>query len=229
MRTETKQTETAAKRLLPAYSFLPLIVTIIGHTLCYTGSKFINQGFEHHEVSLAIDAAIPLSPDWVIVYVATFFFWAAGLVMIMREEKPLCFELFSAIIISYAICFCFFLLYPTTMERPALVESGYPERLLGVLWALDTPTNLFPSMHCLLSWLCFRMSLRCKRTNTFYKVFSFFAAVMIFASVVLVKQHVFADIIGGVLFAELSLFLAGKLHGEKSFYIIEKKLLKKSL
>lgn len=229
MRTETKQIETAAKRLLPAYSFLPLIVTIICHTLCYTGSKFINQGFEHHEVSLAIDAAIPLSPDWVIVYVATFFFWAAGLVMIMREEKPLCFELFSAIIISYAFCFGFFLLYPTTMERPALVGSGYPERLLGVLWELDAPTNLFPSMHCLLSWLCFRMSLRCKRANTFYRVFSFFAAVMIFASVVLVKQHVFADIIGGVLFAELSLFLARKLHGEKFFYIIEKKLLKKSL
>ena len=52
---------------------------------------------------------------------------------------------------------------------------------------------------------------------------------MIFASVVLVKQHVFVDIIGGVFFAELVLFLAKKLHGENFFYNIEKKLLKKSL
>ncbi|MCI6972631.1 MAG: phosphatase PAP2 family protein [Clostridiales bacterium] len=229
MKTEIRAVETKKRLPLPAYSILPLVVTVICHTLCYSGSKLINVHFPHHEIHSALDAAIPLVPEWVIVYVGTFFFWMVGLVMIMREDKALCYELFSALVISYAVCFVIFLVYPTTMERPELSGSGYASQLLGVLWQLDTPTNLFPSMHCLLSWLVFRASLRCKKTNTFFKVLSFVASVLIFASVVLVKQHVFVDIIGGVFFAELVLFLAKKLHGENFFYNIEKKLLKKSL
>src|SRR5574344_914854 len=30
-------------------------------------------------------------PEWIIVYVGTYFFWMVGLVMIMREDKALCY------------------------------------------------------------------------------------------------------------------------------------------
>lgn len=224
--TATLKTE---KTILPTYSFLPLCVTVVLHFVAYTLSGFINSGFYHHNIHLGIDELIPLCPEWTIVYVATFFFWMAGLVMIMRERKDKCFELFACLNVSYILCFVTFLVWPTTMPRPALTVDGYASQLLSVLWSLDNPTNLFPSMHCLLSWLCFRASLRCEKTNTFYKVLSFFAALLIFASAVLVKQHVFVDIIGGILYAEISLFLGTKLNGKNYFYYIEKKLLKKSL
>lgn len=222
-------TLTTKKTVLPAYSFLPLAITVVMHFVAYTGSGLINSGFYHHNIYTDIDKAIPLYPEWTIVYVATFFFWIAGLVMIMRERKDKCFELFACLNVSYIICFTIFLVWPTTMPRPTLEVDGYASKLLSVLWSLDKPTNLFPSMHCLLSWLCFRASMRCEKTNTFYKLLSLFAALMIFVSVVLVKQHVFVDIIGGVVFAELSLFLGTKLNGKNFFYYIEKKLLKKSL
>lgn len=229
MKTQSTATLSVAKFPLPLYSLLPLAVTVLCHFIAYTVSGFINADLPHHGVTVALDAAISLHPEWTVVYVGTFFFWMAGLVMIMRERKDKCFELFAALNLSYLICFVIFIAYPTTMERPPLAVNGYASKLLSVIWALDNPTNLFPSMHCLLSWLCFRASLRCERTSTFWKVFSFFAAALICASTVLVKQHVVIDIVGGIVFAEISLFTATKLNGKKFFYYIEKKLLKKSL
>lgn len=217
------------KFILPAYSLLPLAVTVCGHFIAYTGSGLINADLPHHNIHLRLDELIPLCPEWTIIYVATFFFWIAGLVMIMRERKDKCFELFAALNISYVLCFVTFIAYPTTMPRPNLMVDGYASKLLSVLWSLDKPTNLFPSMHCLLSWLCFRASMRCKRTTLFYRILSFFAALLIFASTVFVKQHVVIDILGGIVYAEFSLFLGAKINGKKFFYYIEKKLLKKAL
>lgn len=229
MKSQTCISRLSEKQILPLYSLLPLAVTVICHFMAYTVSGFINADLPHHGVTIALDAEISLHPEWTVIYVATFFFWMAGLVMIMRERKDKCFELFAALNLSYIICFIIFIVYPTTMERPTLTVNDYPSELLSVIWALDKPTNLFPSMHCLLSWLCFRASLRCEKTNTFWKVFSFFAAVLICASTVLVKQHVVIDILGGIVFAEISLFTATKINGKNFFYYIEKKVLKKSL
>ncbi len=220
----------SAKKLpLPEYSLLPCVLTVVLHFFTYTVSSFINSGFDHHNIHLRIDELIPLSPEWSIIYVATFFFWFAGVVMIMRERKDICFELFAALHISYVMCFVTFIVYPTTMPRPELVVNGYVSKLLSALWSLDKPTNLFPSMHCLLSWLCFRAAMRCERTDTLWRVLSFFAALLIFASTIFVKQHVVIDIFGGILYAEISLLLATKLNGKKFYYNIEKKLLKKPL
>jgi membrane-associated phospholipid phosphatase len=48
----------------------------------------------------------------------------------------------------------------------------------------------------------------------------------IFASTVLVKQHVVVDILGGILVAELGFFLARKLRAGRVFEAINRKLCK---
>ena len=60
--------------------------------------------------------------------------------------------------------------------------------------------------------------------RTAMKIFMFVSAILVFASTVLIKQHVVIDIIGGVLVVEIGLFLAKKLNTKRIFYAIENKL-----
>ena len=48
------------------------------------------------------------------------------------------------------------------------------------------------------------------------KIFMFVSAILVFASTVLIKQHVVIDIIGGVLVVEIGLFLAKKLNTKRT-------------
>ena len=49
-------------------------------------------------------------------------------------------------------------------------------------------------------------------------------SILVFMSVVFVKQHVFIDIFGGILVAELGIYLSRKLNMPGFFTAIEKKL-----
>ena len=66
--------------------------------------------------------------------------------------------------------------------------------------------------------------MRCEKQGTAMKIFMFVSAILVFASTVLIKQHVVIDIIGGVLVVEIGLFLAKKLNTKRIFYAIENKL-----
>ncbi len=75
-------------------------------------------------------------------------------------------------------------------------------------WA-DSPENLFPSIHCLASWLCW-VGVRGRREVPFwYRAFSLFMALAVCACTLTTKQHVLADAVGGVILAELCWLLAG--------------------
>ncbi len=96
---------------------------------------------------------------------------------------------------------------------------------LSVVYSLDTPTNCFPSMHCLFAYLVFRQSLRTPDAKTWFKVFCGVCAALICLSTLFVKQHVIADVIGGIFFGELAFALGQKLPVWKIFIKINKKLL----
>jgi len=62
--------------------------------------------------------------------------------------------------------------------------------------------------------------MRCEKQGTAMKIFMFVSAILVFASTVLIKQHVVIDIIGGVLVVEIGLFLAKKLNTKRIFAMI---------
>ncbi|CCY70604.1 uncharacterized protein BN508_01112 [Eubacterium sp. CAG:161] len=84
--------------------------------------------------------------------------------------------------------------------------------MTNLIYTLDSPDNLFPSIHCLESWVCFRGAMRCKKVGKVYKVIMLILALLVFASTVMVKQHVFVDIIGAILVVEIGLALAKRLN-----------------
>ena len=82
---------------------------------------------------------------------------------------------------------------------------------MRLVYAGDLPGNLFPSIHCLESWICFRGAIGMKRTPRWYAPAMLVLTLMVFASTLLVKQHVLVDIPAGVLVAEVGLLLSDKL------------------
>ena len=83
------------------------------------------------------------------------------------------------------------------------------ERFLG-LYSIDAADNLFPSIHCLVSWFCFLGIKDQKRIPAWYKGVSFVLAVLVFLSTLFTKQHVLVDVAGGVILAQICFMLGQK-------------------
>ena len=123
-----------------------------------------------------------------------------------------------------------FLAYPTTNTRPLTTDGGLWNQAALWLYSIDAADNLFPSIHCLVSWFCYLGIRGRKEIPVWYQRVSMVIAVLVFASTLLTKQHVIVDVAGGILLAELCFFIGRKTQlyriYEKLGSRIEKKILK---
>lgn len=190
--------------------WIPLAMCIIINMAAYYGGRLLTVERSYSVLALPLDNAIPLLPWTVLIYVLAFPTWALGFLVAAREERPVAYELLTADQIAKLCCLVVFLLLPTIMERPQVEGSGFGPWLLRLIYALDEPRMLFPSMHCMESWFCFRSAMRCQKTGRGYRAFCLISALLVCVSVVTVKQHVLVDIPAGIAVAELGLWVSRK-------------------
>lgn len=219
-------------RILPLYGVLPILCSVLFNFIVYFGNRIITSGWTHYDLSISfLDDRIPFQTWAITIYVAAYVFWAVGFLLIARDEKNVCYEVFSGELIGKLFCLLFFLLLPTVMaDRPSGFElKSVFDRLTQTVFDLDSPDNLFPSIHCMESWVVVRGAFRCRnlRHPAVWRICSILMAFAVFASTLLVKQHVFLDVLGGVAVAELGLLLSRKLRAERFFPALEKRLLPK--
>lgn len=206
------------KKILPQYTYFPLIITVILNFAVFYGTRPFNRGLHHYNMSLPIDDWIPFVPAAIVIYFLAFLTWVIGYCVIARESEEICCELLAAEVIAKLLSMVCFLVIPTVMVRPEVTGNDPFSWLTAFAYAADTPDNLFPSIHCLANWFAFRGALRCRKVGSGYKIFMGVYAVLVFAATLLVKQHVFVDVLGGVAVVELGLWLsrclgAGRLFG----------------
>ena len=203
--------KTLYRHIFPTYSRWPLLFVLAVNMLVYYASQLISCHLPKLNWTTPLDDAIPFFSPAIIVYVLAFVFWVVGYIIIARESPEVCYDIFSGEMIAKLICLVFFLVVPCTMVQPEVTGSSFTDWLTRFIYAADNPpANLFPSIHCLASWFCFRGALRCRKVPLWWKCFSFIFAVMVFASTVLVKQHVIVDVPAGLIVAEVGLFIARK-------------------
>ena len=203
--------------IVPRYAWLPLAVCLALNLLAYYGCRLLTRGRTFHEVACAVDAAIPLFPPAVMIYVLTYVFWVVGFVVIARGGRASCFRNLAGEQAAKLLCIVCFLVFPTAMERPDVPGRDFFSWLTRLIYRLDDPDMLFPSIHCLDSWFCFRGAMRTEGTPRWYRAFCFVFALLVFASTLLVKQHVFFDVLGGVAVLELGLFLSDRLRAGRVY------------
>ena len=210
-RIQKQRIQQGLERILPSYARIPLVLLVIINLIVYEGTQFLMLHAKHWDLALPLDARIPFRPAWIVIYILAYLQWVVGYILIARESRAHCNRVLAGEIIAKFICMLFFIALPTRIERPVVEGSGVFAALTRLIFASDLPGNLFPSIHCLESWICFRGAIGMKRVPRWYAPAMLAFTLMVFASTVLVKQHVLVDIPAGVLVAEAGLLLSDKL------------------
>lgn len=204
-------------RIIPEYTILPLLCTLGFQVAVYSGTKLFMDSAAHYNFELAIDRATPFLPWTVAIYVGAFIYWYVSYVLILRSGKELAFRFLSAHVMSLVVFFLCFVLLPTTNERPAVEGHSLWDWGMRIIYATDTPTNLFPSLHCQFSWLCCRALGKAKMPKWF-QIFAYVFTILVFISTLTTKQHVIADVFSGWLLAEVAFDLCRSKAVTKPFY-----------
>ena len=193
--------------IIPIYTIIPLFFSFgLGYGL-YRLIMCNGAQWYHYNLSTELDQMIPVRSGWMYIYFGCYAFWIFNYMLTARayrDDREMFYRFIYADILARLICCVIFIVLPTTINRPVIEVHTFSDRLLAYLYTIDEPTNLFPSMHCLYSWMAFAGVRHSEKIPKWYKVFSFVFALMVAASTQFTKQHYLVDIAGGFLLGELS-------------------------
>ncbi|SHH55358.1 hypothetical protein SAMN02745229_00653 [Butyrivibrio fibrisolvens DSM 3071] len=194
--------------IVPDYAYLPLAFMFFINLVTYYGTRLLTDHFKHYDISVSLDSRLPFWPVFIIPYLFAFLQWTVGFIVISRNSKAYCYKVISGEILSKLIVCLIFVLFPTTVFRNEICGQDFCSRIVALIYAIDAPTNLFPSIHCLESYICMRTALEMKNVSRNYKVTMIVTGLLVFMSTLLVKQHVVLDVLGAVVVAETGRFIA---------------------
>lgn len=176
----------------------------------YGGARLIAQSWPHYDMTLPIDGVVPFVPWTVAIYFGCYLVWGINYYLCAKQAQEERDRFFCTDALSKAICFLIFILIPTTNTRPEIPgEPTVWNFLMKLLYRIDSPDNLFPSIHCLVSWLCWVGVRKRKDIPAVYRYFSLIVAIAVCISTLTTRQHVIVDVVTGVALAELCYFLSG--------------------
>ena len=205
-------------------------LALLWNEVVYIGGRWIARGFYHYDLTLSIDTLVPFLPWTVTIYFGCYLFWAVNYYLCAKQRPEDRYRFFSADILAKGICLLFFILLPTTNVRPEITGDGLWAMGMKLLYSIDDADNLFPSIHCLVSWLCWVGVRTDKSVPLVYRWISFVLAVAVCVTTLSTRQHVMVDVISGVLLAEVCYCITGikKVYGIYGAFVswINRKLFK---
>jgi membrane-associated phospholipid phosphatase len=151
-----------------------------------------------------IDNAIPFVPWTIWIYFSFFLFVGST---VFRVEDKLFWQFVASASLAATIAWTIILIVPITASRPdpALIESDLYRQIYTFVHAADPHHLSFPSLHVAVTWIC--NFLLWKRSGRGIRIA---LGLGISLSTLLTKQHLIADVIGGMLLAWFCVWVTGK-------------------
>lgn len=196
-------------KLLPRYAIIAFFACWIINSFFYEFTQFLIRNSVHHNMTLAFDNGVPFVKEFIYIYFGSFLFWYVIYIVVARTDEETFFRLIVTDMICRFICFIAFVVFPTTNIRPEIVGKDISSQLVKFLYAVDRPSNLFPSIHCLLSWLCFISTRKLKSIRIIYRILIFVITILICISTQVLKQHYLVDFVAAVILSEVVYFALG--------------------
>ena len=191
------------------YNLILPLLPLLFSTIMFVVAKQFVFWRPHGDLSCALDPYIPFLPWTAVLYLGSFLYWYLSFLLALRQEREKAVRVYCAHVLTVLISFLFFVIMPTTLERPELCEKGIWNWMLRVVYLIDTPENLFPSLHCSTGWLCWVAVRRRKDLPLRYRLIALPLSLLVCISTLTTRQHVLADVIAGIALCELDYALAG--------------------
>lgn len=163
-----------------------------------------------HDLYGYMDTVIPLVPFFIVIYHTWYPLMITNAFMQLWRDRDEYFRLVFAIAIGQTMAYLTFIFFQTTVTRPVIPGSDFFSEMIKVTYSVDNHYSGFPSVHVL--YLCIEMISCCRSWKPSKKKTAFLLyCALIIPSTVLVKQHVFWDIPGGILYGFIAYALGTKL------------------
>lgn len=188
--------------------FIPLIA-MLWNGLVYFGGRTIASDRFHYDMTLSIDRMTPFLPWTITIYWGCFLFWIAAYLFMAAQKRDVVGRFFLMHFIGELICFIFFVLLPTTNIRPEVLGEDIWSSMVRLQYQGDAADNLFPSIHCMVSWICWIGLRNQQKCPSWCRWGALAFAIAVCISTLTLKQHVIVDVIGAIIIAEISYLLAG--------------------
>ena len=178
--------------------FLLLYALIYIPWFCWLEEK-VNINSNFHVIHMALDDYIPFCEFFVIPYYLWFIYMAAGIIFIAFTDGKLCWRLGIFLITGMTVFLFISTVYPTgQLLRPdTFARDNMFVHIVQRLYASDTPTNLFPSIHVYNSLaISFGLAHSQKLQNKkWIKNAALILTVCIILSTMFLKQHSVFDVL----------------------------------
>ena len=195
-------------RLLPGFA-APLAALLV-NVFVYYFPRLVRTVEESVSLETALDRALPFVPFFIVFYVGAYLQWAAYYIRTGLDTAKGRTRFAAGEMLAKGICLVLFLAVPVTIVRPEVKGDGLFPSLVRFLYSIDTPQCLFPSIHCLQSWLCVRYTAWKRGWASPAALAEAAFSALVFASTVLLRQHFALDVLAGVLAAEAGLIFADR-------------------
>ena len=166
--------------------------------------KYIDENHPGvHILNNSIDNMIPFCKYFIIPYMLWFVYLAISCFFMGYKAANIEFIRFAlSLIIGTSICFIICMIYPNGLTlRPDNLPDDIFGKLIGIIYASDTPTNVFPSIHVYSSIVVDIAIRKCSylKEHKAVKSASFILCMLICLSTVFIKQHSVTDVAGAII------------------------------
>ncbi len=180
------------------YLGLTLLLNIL-FLLIYGGSNLVNTGrSEHYSLNGSWELGVPLIPAMIYPYLSVGLFILLPVFTLNRDQLLVLAKRIAAAIVIAGLIFN---LVPTELEFERDIKTGATAPLFELIYLLDRPHNLFPSLHIALSSIILFMVLA--SVSTWWRLLLAGWWLLLCLSVLFVHQHHLLDIAGGLILAGL--------------------------
>ena len=185
---------------LPQYRHLLLLLGWVGYFVMYYLTETLIPPENCHLIHSPLDDLIPFNEFFVLFYVGWYVLIVFSLGYFLRYSVDSFKKLQTYFIITQILAMIVYILYPSRQElRPDVFpRENVLTWILGIIYRIDTPTGVLPSLHVAYSLGIASTWLREKSAKPWLKVFITLFCLGVCISVAFVKQHSVLDIFAAI-------------------------------
>lgn len=166
--------------------------------------QFFNRPIGNvRNLTLPVDGLIPLIPQFILIYHLWYLFIIINIGYLLLRDRNEFLRAILSINLGNILAYITFFFFQSKVPRPVIAENGIFESIVRFTYTIDQPYNGFPSIH-VLTTAVMMIALARMDIRKSYKYGSLVFGLLIILSTVVVKQHVFVDILGGLTYAGAS-------------------------